>query len=152
MADFGKTWWGKQWLNALAHIDYSNRLPRGRSYARNDYVKTINIKDNTVKAKVKGSRRTPYSIEINGEKKLFRLFICPSMSPAGTAVRSAASIAVTTLKVLTRKCRPSSPVINFKNNGSTETGEGSIALLISRERASQRIRNIRNPIVISFKE
>ena len=68
MADFGKTWWGEQWLNALAHIDYSNRLPRGRSYARNDYVKTINIKDNTVKAKVKGSRRTPYSIEINVPK------------------------------------------------------------------------------------
>ncbi|WP_201211119.1 hypothetical protein [Rhodocyclus purpureus] len=26
---FGKTWWGEQWLNALTHIDYDNRLPRG---------------------------------------------------------------------------------------------------------------------------
>jgi len=65
MADFGKTWWGAQWLNSLAHIDFSNRLPRGRSYARNGYVKEIEIIDNTVKAKVRGSRRTPYRIEIN---------------------------------------------------------------------------------------
>ena len=64
MADFGKTWWGEQWLNSLSYIDYSNRLPRGRSYARNGYVKEINIKENTVKAKVRGSMRTPYKIEI----------------------------------------------------------------------------------------
>ncbi len=31
---FGKTWWGEQWLNSLNIIDYSNRLPRGASYAR----------------------------------------------------------------------------------------------------------------------
>ncbi len=68
MADFGKTWWGEQWLNSLAYIDYSNRLPRGRTYARNGYVKEINIKVNTVKAKVKGSRRSPYRIEITVPK------------------------------------------------------------------------------------
>ncbi len=65
MADFGKTWWGEQWLNSLAYIDFSNRLPRGRSYARNGYVKERKITDNTVKAKVRGSRRTAYRIEIN---------------------------------------------------------------------------------------
>lgn len=36
---FGKTWWGNQWLGALTHIDYANRIPRGASYARNGAVK-----------------------------------------------------------------------------------------------------------------
>ena len=41
MAKYGKTYWGAQFLNALNHIDYSNRLPRGRTYASNNYVKSI---------------------------------------------------------------------------------------------------------------
>jgi len=61
---FGKTWWGEQFLEALTDIDYSNRLPRGRSYARNGYVASINIVDNSINAKVKGSRRTPYSVKV----------------------------------------------------------------------------------------
>ena len=32
---FCKTWWGNAWLQALSHIDYSNRIPRGARYARN---------------------------------------------------------------------------------------------------------------------
>lgn len=31
---FGKTWWGGEWLKALTHIDYANRIPRGARYAR----------------------------------------------------------------------------------------------------------------------
>ncbi len=61
---FGKTWWGEHFLKALADIDYSNRLPRGRSYARNGYVESINTVDNKIVAKVKGSRRTPYSVQV----------------------------------------------------------------------------------------
>jgi uncharacterized Zn finger protein len=38
---FGKTWWGEQWLNSLNNTDYSNRLPRGASYARNGAVEKI---------------------------------------------------------------------------------------------------------------
>lgn len=30
---YGTTWRGKQWLQALKDIDYSNRLPRGKTYA-----------------------------------------------------------------------------------------------------------------------
>ncbi|MCW3807216.1 DEAD/DEAH box helicase [Plebeiibacterium marinum] len=59
---FGKTWWGEHFLKALTDIDYSNRLPRGRSYARNGYVASINIINNRIEAKVKGSRRTPYKV------------------------------------------------------------------------------------------
>ena len=58
---YGKTWWGEQWLGALKNIDYSNRLPRGASYARNGMVQEINFSGNIIRAKVKGSRRTPYS-------------------------------------------------------------------------------------------
>ena len=62
---YGNTWWGKQWLKALTHIDYSNRLPRGRTYANKGMVQEISIEGNRIKAKVKGSRRTPYSVNIN---------------------------------------------------------------------------------------
>lgn len=61
---FGKTWWGKQWLQSLSHIDNSNRLPRGASYARKGSVTEITIKGNTISAKVRGSRPTPYKVEI----------------------------------------------------------------------------------------
>ena len=59
---FGQTWWGSRWLNALSQIDYSNRLPRGRSYANNGSVIDLKIENNAVSAKVKGSRKTPYSV------------------------------------------------------------------------------------------
>lgn len=57
---YGKTWWGEQWLGALKNIDYSNRLPRGASYARNGMVREINFNGNVISAKVQGSQRTPY--------------------------------------------------------------------------------------------
>ena len=61
---YGSTWWGKQWLNALKNIDYSNRLPRGKSYANNGSVKEISLDKNRISAKVQGTRRTPYKVEI----------------------------------------------------------------------------------------
>ena len=42
-AAFGKTWWGEQWLDALTHIDYDNRLPRGRSYANKGAVRNLTV-------------------------------------------------------------------------------------------------------------
>ena len=61
---FGKTWWGEQWLNALSNIDYSNRLPRGSSYANKGAVEKITIEENQIKAKVAGSRPKPYNVDI----------------------------------------------------------------------------------------
>lgn len=63
-AAFGKTWWGEQWLNSLSNIDYSNRLPRGASYARKGAVEKIKINGNHISAKVAGSRPRPYSVDI----------------------------------------------------------------------------------------
>ncbi len=64
MSSFGKTWWGEQWLNSLNNIDYSNRLPRGATYARKGAVKKISIKGNRIAAKVQGTRVRPYNIDI----------------------------------------------------------------------------------------
>ena len=62
---FGHTWWGKQWLNSFNHIDHSNRLPRGKSYARNGKAHGIAIDGNTVTAKVDGSARRPYRVSVS---------------------------------------------------------------------------------------
>ena len=61
---FGKTWWGSEWLKALTHIDYANRIPRGSAYARKGAVKSIEVKGNVIFAKVSGSRPTPYKVTI----------------------------------------------------------------------------------------
>ena len=61
---YGKTWWGQKWLQTLNNIDYSNRLPRGASYAKKGAVKSIKIEENRIHAKVAGSRPTPYKVEI----------------------------------------------------------------------------------------
>lgn len=61
---FGKTWWGNEWLRSLTHIDYDNRIPRGATYARKGNVKDIVLKDNIISAKVTGSRITPYKVSI----------------------------------------------------------------------------------------
>ncbi len=62
---YGNTWWGKQWLNALNNIDYSNRLPRGRTYANKGLAKDIEINENKISSKVQGSRRTPYKVNFS---------------------------------------------------------------------------------------
>ncbi|MCF6334137.1 MAG: hypothetical protein L3J12_00145 [Spirochaetales bacterium] len=68
---FGNTWWGAKWLEALNNMDYSNRLPRGQRYARNGSVLSIDIEGNKISARVAGRRPTPYkvSMTINSFKK-----------------------------------------------------------------------------------
>ncbi len=65
MTKYGQTWWGREWLKALSHIDYSNRLPRGRSYANKGAVRTIHITGNSIEAKVKGTRPSPYKVKLS---------------------------------------------------------------------------------------
>ena len=50
------TFWGKEWcLNLESYSDYSNRLPRGRTYARNGSVIDLKISSGSVTALVQGS-------------------------------------------------------------------------------------------------
>lgn len=78
--DFRLTWWGQRWLDSLTHIDFANRIPRGARYARNGSVREVMFdKNGTIKARVKGSRPSPYKIEItvpqfpeDGKRKLVK--------------------------------------------------------------------------------
>lgn len=62
---FGKTWWGAQWLEALSHIDFDNRLPRGRSYANQGAVRELVIHAHRITARVQGSRPRPYDVSVS---------------------------------------------------------------------------------------
>ncbi len=58
---FGLTWWGQRWIRAIEKIDIDeNRLPRGRSYAKNGNVLKVEINGGQIKASVRGSRPHPY--------------------------------------------------------------------------------------------
>src|SRR5436309_12837941 len=51
-----KTFWGKAWCDNLErYSDYSNRLPRGRTYVRNGSVVDLRIEPGAVAARVAGS-------------------------------------------------------------------------------------------------
>jgi uncharacterized Zn finger protein len=66
---FRRSWWATRWLAVLAGFDIGARLGRGRSYAHNGQVLSIDIARGEVKAKVQGSRPKPYDITI-GVKQL----------------------------------------------------------------------------------
>ena len=51
-----KTFWGKSWCDNLEqYSDYANRLPRGRTYARNGSVVDLQITSGEIQAYVSGS-------------------------------------------------------------------------------------------------
>ncbi len=65
--DFGRTWWGREFLGALtdrARLD-PKRLVRGRAHARDGRVRGLTIVAGAVGAYVQGSRPRPYSVIIN---------------------------------------------------------------------------------------
>ena len=61
---FVKTWWADRWIKALKRLMDSRRLSRGRNYARRGQVMEINVDSGHVSARVQGSRRTPYRVNI----------------------------------------------------------------------------------------
>jgi len=62
--DIGETWWSKRWVRVLESLGMGTRLTRGRSYARQGQVISIDIETGIVKAKVQGSMPKPYKITI----------------------------------------------------------------------------------------
>jgi len=60
----GATWWGRRWIEALEHLSaqYANRIARGRTYARAGRVHDLVVGVGSVRARVTGSRRTPYVV------------------------------------------------------------------------------------------
>ena len=60
------SWWGQAWNENLErYSDYSNRLPRGRSYLRGGMVLHLAITPGKVEALVQGSRPAPYAVTVN---------------------------------------------------------------------------------------
>lgn len=58
-----RSFWGKAWCSNLeSYSDYSNRMPRGRSYVRNGSVIHLDIRRGEIEALVSGSRL--YTIKI----------------------------------------------------------------------------------------
>jgi len=66
MKKSGSTWWGQRWVEALERMSagYSNRLARGRTYARAGRTHDLIVKAGVVTARVTGSRPTPYKVRI----------------------------------------------------------------------------------------
>jgi len=66
LKQLGATWWGQRWIEALEHVlgGDAGRLARGRTYARAGRTHDFLVKSGTVRAKVTGSRRRPYEVEI----------------------------------------------------------------------------------------
>ncbi|MDR1685661.1 MAG: hypothetical protein LBR82_04345 [Desulfovibrio sp.] len=58
-----RTFWGKEWCRQMdMTADYSNRLPRGRSYVRNGAVCHLEIREGEIEALVSGTKL--YSVTV----------------------------------------------------------------------------------------
>lgn len=65
--DFGETPMGREWVEVLESFGWSNRLARGRSYARRGQVVDYRVGVGKVTARVQGSRKRPYKVTIQLE-------------------------------------------------------------------------------------
>lgn len=60
-----KNWWGKAWCENLErYADYESRLERGKRYARSGAIVDLQIEKGKIFAKVQGTRKIPYKVEI----------------------------------------------------------------------------------------
>ncbi|MDR1971661.1 MAG: DEAD/DEAH box helicase [Treponema sp.] len=63
--DYGRTPWGRWFLEVLDSYSMGERLNRGRRYADGGKVLSLTIKDRRVSAKVKGSYRPSYTVIVD---------------------------------------------------------------------------------------
>ena len=60
-----RSWWGQAWCRNLErYADYDSRLDRGKRYVRTGAVVDLKIQNGKIQAKVQGSRKTPYKVEV----------------------------------------------------------------------------------------
>ena len=63
--NIARSWWGKSWCdNIERYARLSNRIKRGKSYVKGNAVIDLSINRGIIRAKVIGSRRTPYDVVI----------------------------------------------------------------------------------------
>lgn len=65
--EFTRNWWAKRWIGALERLMDTNRLRRGRRYARGGQVLSIEECSGGVVAEVQGSRTRPYRVTVELE-------------------------------------------------------------------------------------
>ena len=58
-------WWVERWLDLLNSYRFKKRLERGRSYAREGNVLSLDFADSKAKAMVQGSDDEPYRVSIS---------------------------------------------------------------------------------------
>ncbi|HVU66890.1 MAG TPA: SWIM zinc finger family protein [Ktedonobacteraceae bacterium] len=58
----GSTWWSRRWIHVLESFSMGTRLTRGRSYARQGQVVSIEVQPGLVQARVQGSQPKPYTV------------------------------------------------------------------------------------------
>lgn len=61
---FVENWWSKRWIAVLESFNLGARLTRGRRYARQGQVLSIEVDCGMVTARVQGSQSRPYRVEI----------------------------------------------------------------------------------------
>lgn len=61
-----KSWWGKAWCENLErYADFETRLSRGQRYVRSGAVVDLQLQKGKILARVQGSRKTPYKVDIH---------------------------------------------------------------------------------------
>ena len=78
-----RTFWGKAWCDNLErYSDFSNRLPRGRTYVRNGSVLDLQIAPGEVKALVSGSEIYEMAVKVAAVPKARWTSICTDCAGA----------------------------------------------------------------------
>jgi len=60
----GETWWSRRFIGLLESLRIGGRMDRGRTYARQGQVVSIDVEPGVVTAAVQGSRARPYRVQI----------------------------------------------------------------------------------------
>ena len=78
-----RTFWGKAWCDNLErYSDFSNRLPRGRTYVRNGSVVNLQIAPGEVSAMVSGSDMYKVAVKVSAVPKARWTSICTDCAGA----------------------------------------------------------------------
>jgi len=65
--DIGEEWWSRKFVEVVESYSKSNRITRGKRYARKGQVVDLTVENSVVSATVQGSRPDAYEITIRGD-------------------------------------------------------------------------------------
>jgi len=65
--DIGEQWWSRRFVDVVESYSKSNRITRGKRYARKGQVVDLSVKNGIVSATVQGSRPDPYEVTVRGD-------------------------------------------------------------------------------------